>query len=729
MPELKPWEQYQDDSKTEAAAPWDLYKNGGDNQENKEEPKYEEPGLGRRLYEQGVVIPVRAARNLMPYGESLQKIMVDPIAGALQGKTMEEKQRERDEYDAYLRHTYPGQLEGAQTGVDVLGSLYKPMAVQATEPLASQATQHPESVGFNLETGLSALPVGLSGLMHLPTTVKKSVGFIKSRPEVRQSMKKYEENPVLYDTYEQQTGGEPREHMVRTVMDDLNLKRTDKDIRLQAEKDAMEQARADRSESSREMSMSKRDIDYQRRNAYEDSRQQLEIGAEEGDAAKKIVGELQESYKKTASERNENLTQNGTVHDVVLFDNMFQNAIDNTTDPSQVAALERARWRLRQRAEETTGDPTAITSKEFNDFRAYLQDQVSNWGKHLTPAERGFAKIARSINDDLDDKIVGNDELRGIIKQQTIDYNDAMDLFGSDYNISKLKSSLKDPQKAAVIDRIAQNNPSVPTLKNTKAKISALEAIEESKRRGIYPTVPAESDLSSAESSRSEAVRKYIEARKKKTQISKERFPFSPESTESTINTAIVANPMHPRVNQTDALAKYAKTYPGGEDAFWDMYNKNKVLRDLSTMDQANGSRMTNLGKSVGGAIGGLITHASGGTIPETGIGAAAGAAGGAALDFNASKVWRSAVKAEQFTANMRKIGGAVIPSAAEQLQGRYGENQNQTSMHRGIPVEKLAGTKYERMMSSDPKKSAINHYILMNRDPEYQALILGENQ
>jgi hypothetical protein len=699
-------------------------------QEIDRSPQYEQPGFGRRLYEQGVVIPVRAARNLMPYGESLQRTMVDPVAAALQGKTMAEKQKEREEYDAYLRSVYPGQLEGAQMGVDVLGALYKPTAVQATEPLAAQAVEHPESLGLNLETGMSTLPVGLAGLMKIPAAIAKGVGFIKSRPEARPSMRKYEANPEVYDAYEAQTSGQPREHMVRSIQEDLNLKQTDKDIRLQAEKDAMEQARADRSEAAREMSMSKRDIDYQRRNAYEDARQSLRIGAEEGDAAKRIVGELQNNYKKTASQRNDILQRQGSMHDVTVIDELFRDAIDMTTDPSQVAALERARGRLKQRAVETTGDETAITPKEFNDFRAYLQSQVTNWGKHMTPSERGFSSIARAINDDLDNAIEGNEQLRAKIRQQTLDYNDAMDLFGDDYNISQLKSSLKDPQKSAVIDRISANNPDVPTLADTRAKLTAMETIEESKRRGIHPVVPAEQNLAAAEAERTAAIRRYLESRNKKAEIAKERLPFTSAQTESTINTAMVANPMHPRVNQTDALAKYAKTFPEGEDAFWDMYDKNKVLRDLSTLDQAQGSRMTNLGKSVGGAIGGGMSYMSGGSLPDIGLWGAAGAAAGAALDYNASKVYRSAFKMDRAQEGIRRTVNAATAATVKQLQARYGEQATQTAMNSGIPIDKLAGTRYEaplmKTLQEDPRKAAVVHYVSYQNDPEYARLVGG---
>jgi hypothetical protein len=481
------------------------------------------------------------------------------------------------------------------------------------------------------------------------------------------------------------------------------------------------------------MAMNKRDIDYQRRNAYEDTRQALQIGAEEGDAAKRIVGELQNNYKKTANQRTDLLVQQGTMHDVTVIDDMFKNAIDNTTDPSQVAALERARGRLKQRAIETTGDETAITPKEFNDFRMYLQDQVTNWGKHMTPAEKGFAKIGRAINDDLDFHIEGNETLRAKIRQQTLDYNDAMDLFGNDYNINQLKSSLKDPQKVAVIDRIAANNPDTPTLADTKSKIAAMDAIEESKRRGIHPVVPAEQSLATAENEKSMAIRRYLEARNKRADISKERLPFTAEATESTINTAMVSNPMHPRVNQTDALANYANTFPGGEDAFWDMYDKNKVLRDLSTMDQAQGSRMTNLGKAVGGSIGGGMSYLSGGSLPDVGLWGAAGAGAGAALDYNASKFYRAGIKTDQAQAGIRRIANAATSTTVEQLQARYGEQATQTAMNSGIPIDKLAGTKYEgplmKTLQEDPKRAAVVHYISVQNDPEYARLVSGGNE
>ena len=628
--------------------------------------EYEQPGLAKRLYEQNVVIPVRAARHFAPNPEAIQERFIDPAIGYFTGETPEQRKANREEYDRYLQQQYPKAREFYESRGALVGGLAKgalaavnPLmaAQQATEPLVEQLVTRPESVDFNPETAMSTANLLVPAALSAPKYAAKGIAGIKAGINEKPSLKAYMENPDPYDTYEAGAVGEPRRQLVEEVMTNLEGKVADKAGRLQSAQDAIEDARSSRSQAAKEITSHKRDISYERRNAAEDIRRATEINMTDADFAKNLTTELRKGYEATAAERNAHLMSENVHHDTTEIDDLFKSAIDQTTDPAQVAQLERARARLKTRALETTGDETAIASKDLNDFRAYLQNQV-DYSSKLTPGERGFNDVANSINDILDNSIVGNEELRSTLKQQTVDYKDAMDLVGDKFNMSQLESTLRDPQKRVVIDRIAANNPDLPTLNNVKAKVDTRAKFDESQRRGIPIQVPSEKLLTQAETSREQAIRDYITARKQRTEIQKEQLPFRPEGTEAVINQKMVSNPMHPKVVQGEQLQSYAESvHPQGPEDFWNKYEKNKVLRDLDTLNATQGSRMTNIGRSAGGVVGGALSYLSGNPImsAETGLAAGIGGLAGGYLDKNASSLFRSAARGAKATEPMSK--------------------------------------------------------------------------
>jgi hypothetical protein len=50
--------------------------------------------------------------------------------------------------------------------------------------------------------------------------------------------------------------------------------------------------------------------------------------------------------------------------------------------------------------------------------------------------------------------------------------------------------------------------------------------------------------------------------------------------------------------------------------------------------------------------------------------------------------------------------------------------------MNSGIPIDKLAGTRYEaplmKTLQEDPRKAAVVHYVSYQNDPEYARLVGG---
>ena len=652
----------------------------------------ERPGLAKRLYEQNVVIPVRAARHFAPNPETIQSGL-DWGIGQVTGETPEQRKASREEYDRYLQRQYPRAREFYESRGALVGGLAKGalaavnpfMAVQqATEPLVEQAVTRPESIDFNPETTMGAINLLAPAALSAPKYIAKGIAGIKGTPAQKPSLEAYRANPDGYDIAEQAAGGEPRRQLVEEVKTNLESKAADKAGRLQSVQDAIDDARSTRSQAAKDITSHKRDISYERRNAAEDIRRATEINMTDADFAKNLTTELRNGYEATAAERNANLMGNNIHHDTTEIDNIFKSAIDHTTDPAQVAQLERARARLKSRAIETTGDETAIASKDLNDFRAYLQDQV-DYSSKLTPGERGFNNVANSINDILDNSIVGNETLRSKIKQQTVDYKDAMDLVGDKFNMSQLESTMRDPQKRVVIDRIAENNPDLPTLNDVKDKVDARAKFDESQRRGINISVPSENLLSQSEKTKEQAIRDYLTARKQRTDIQKERLPFNPEGAEANINQNIVANPMHPKVVQGEKLQSYAEDiHPQGPEDFWSKYEKNKVLRDVTGMDTAQGSRMTNIGRGVGAAIGGVGSYLSGNPVmsAQTGLAAGLGGVAGGYLDYNASKMFRSAARGAK---TMEPMSQAFYPFAGMSRQ------------------------------------QAVEHFIRSSRDPQYQ--------
>jgi hypothetical protein len=310
-----------------------------------------------------------------------------------------------------------------------------------------------------------------------------------------------------------------------------------------------------------------------------------------------------------------------------------------------------------------------------------------------------------------------------------------MDLFGDDYNIAKLKSAMADPQKRAVVERIMINNPDLTSMKDIATKVDRQSSLDEKIRRGWKPTVSAEKDLQTAEQQRKDAINSYLAARQSKKSISSERFPLTADNAESNLHQTMMRNEIHPKVRKEDYINRYAnEVHPSGPDDFWKKYDENKVLYDLSTMDTTNGSRMVNLGKAVGTPVGAALGYFTGdksGTMAM--LGGAMGGGTGAYFDNNASKFYRGGIKAQMAYPGVARSISRGLAVGANSLTSRMGQNQNQSMAQGQIPLDRLAGTKYEgqmiEAMNQGKEKAALLHYMLSKRDPEYNALTSGERQ
>jgi hypothetical protein len=275
-----------------------------------------------------------------------------------------------------------------------------------------------------------------------------------------------------------------------------------------------------------------------------------------------------------------------------------------------------------------------------------------------------------------------------------------MELFGGEYPLGKIQSSLKDPMKKR--DMINLNVPAIDDI------IKTLDYRDKFKRdlaMGIRPEAPSQAA--------------YDQAQSTFETLKSQKMGMTPDSAQSTLRSSLVSSPGNPAVNQEDKLRWYAENaHPGGPEDFYRKYEQNKVLRDLGTMDQAQGSRMVNLGKSIGGLVGGTTGYIMGdhsGYTTTAGIGA--GATAGAVLDYNASKFYRAGIKAPLKAPGVGRSITAGLGVSAEALNSKRQE----------IPFDKLAGTPYEGMfikaVQEGGNKPAMLHYMLSKRDPEYQAL------
>lgn len=674
------------------------------------------PSALKQFYERNVVGPVMGAVNLVPGGKALEHMVTDPIAGYFKGISPDENQARREAYQTYFRKQYPGVLEGSEFGADMVASPYKGAYI-AAEPFINQTVTHPERVGFNPETALNVAPLALQTGLGAPAIAAKSIAGVKLKKPEYKSFEAYRENPKLYDDFEAKTGGEPVKHMSGNMIDTLSEKERSIAEALEAAKDA-------KSSATLGEQFAKRDIGQQRASAYVDKKNELALGLEDSNAAKSVVSDLKDANRKVGEIRDEVLNQSNTTFHVDEIDAILSRAEKSVLGQSERSKIRSAREELQtlvDNSNEYTLDMTPINQRQqfispqqLTKFRGFLQDNVT-YGYGMSPADRALNGAAREINATMDAKIPEAHELRNVLHQQTKDFNTALDLFGGEYNLGSLKSALKDPVKRAAVERIADAN-NITSLKDTIRKFDDWEIIKEQKARKEYIPVPAEQDLIYSEKAKKDAIRALLEQKFKKDEL-----PFSSVNAEGKLQANLIANPMHPKELPTRQLQDYGQNvHPGGPDDFLDQYNKTKVLRDLSTADVAQGSRSAVVGATTGSAVGSAIGYGVGGPL-GSGVGGAIGSGIGGYLgakaDISGSNAIRGLTKMGQkpFVQTMSKFNQSALSPTIKAF--------NNPEYLRS----KVQGTPYQQQFTGDEQKDAITHYMLSQKDPEYQNLIMGD--
>ena len=753
-------------------------------------PQYDD-GIGQQLKDE-LYIDTTGLANVMPYPKAIQHTLIDPVVGLgegaagvaknrydvlkdyLTGKkggenksmgqawdenvmTADAVQNRRDEYENYLRQRYPGKLEGANAGGSLAGSTYKAAFMPwelATEGLVDQTFTRPDSLGANLETGFNVLPVGLQAIAEGPKLLAKGLAKIKMKPEERTALDSYEKNPHAYDTFEEIQGrntttGGPKEALIREVKGNLETHRDAAKDNVRTIQQAIDDTRADSKLTSQRISLGKQEKSFEEANYKADMRDKNAITPEDAEMAKDVIKKLKENYEGSARVRRGILQDSGVKVNAQGYVDALEEHANNTANPNLAASLQRAANRIKELSgkyyeydDEFKVIPGSerlhdISAEKANDIRKYLQDQVVNWGeKHQNRAERGFTSVAKNINNDLDNLVTTNEEMRSLLRQQTRDFEDATEMFGGDFNLSKLKNALKDEQKMGVINRIQSRGEIDPnnirnvfddTVNTDRTGINTLDVAIKKARdlqqfddliRRKYP-IPTDASRAIEEMVREKAgydakiplLNRSMDAAKSI------KTPMSPDTAETTLQASFLSNKNRPRINQTDAVSQYAQNvHPQGPEDFLDKWEKNKVLRDLYTADVTNGSKMVNFGKYLGSAAGAMLGGASGGTTAAAMLGAG-GAILGGYLDNNASGFIRGGIKASQSPVmngirsfNQRGLAPTV---------GAMSQNFR----------ERVQGTKYANMFTGDSAKDAIAHKLMFNRDPEYAKLVMGEQE
>jgi hypothetical protein len=652
---------------------------------------YEQPGLGRRLYEQNVVIPVRAMRHLAPIPETLQEYVIDPIAGAISGESAEEHKRKRDEYDRYLRQIYPTATEAYESRGQMAGGLLKaPIPyVGSGEGITEQAATRPESLGFNVETALNLLPPFLSA----PRAIAGGVGFIKSRPDQRQSLRAYSENPSYYDKYEARTGGKP----VRALEEEVQSN-------LAARESAMSKNISD---LTGEVSELKTQDAMQVARAIDDIKTKTELGTYDGDAMISARNKLQEEYKKTAEIRNKVLEETQGEMNIAPLLDLVDQAERNVILPEHKAAIRAVAADIESVSQFSgQGDNTfqSISPRALNELREKLQKNVS-WGGHSQPWETQYKALAMQFNDILDVSIPGNNPLRAKIREETIRYNTANNLFGSEYPLRKFESAAKDPMKRRALENLA-----IPEIHDILKTIDYRENFQKNLKYGEKP--------------KSQVIDEYLRKKAMLEQAKSEKLPLSSMQAPSALESAMMETYRNPKLNPTNKIEQYAQSvHPEGPMDFRQKMEATKVLRDVEGLNGAQGSRMVNLGRYVGGAAGTAIGAMTGNPAWSV-AGGGFGALAGGVLDNNASNIFRGGMR----------YGEKMAPAmTTAKLGSRAYSDYEKNKQYGGIPMDRLAGTKYEaqimQTLQEDPKRAAVVHYMMSQKDPEYARLVSGGDE
>ena len=645
-------------------------------------------------------ILANASENLVPFGAAIHHKVIDPIVGHFTGETPKERLTKRETYERYLQAKYPRLHYQANSLADAAGAPLKGES-QLMEPYINQVATHPETVGFNPQTAMSAAPMAAGVTLPFAAGLgAKAIGGIKARPAERASLKAYAENPAAYDSAEKLAGGKVREKLVNELQD--NIKEIEDNGA--ASKDAMGVAKYDKGQADANQRISKQAVTQEQRGAISDTRDQFKPGVAEGDAIIQARKDLETARNKSAQNRNAVLDKIGADGaQVNAFKPYFENAKKKLIRPEDKANVDAA-WADLVATSEENSNSGRVSARQIDDFRQKLQSHVPYDKSHKEAWHYAYNNIARDLNNALDEAIPVNNPLRKQVQADTLRYNKADDLFGGDYPLARLQKAIKEPMMRRDLEDL--NIPSVNQLiKNADASAKFEEAL----KNGIMPKVKAEDDLAHFTSSKEDAIKRYLQSKQEMEQSKALVAPMSSKQVEPTLNSAMVANEMHPRVNQNKALTNYAENiHPQGPEDFYGKYKVNKVLRDLSTMDTANGSRMVNLGKSIGKPVGGAAGLIMGHRKAGVHIGEALGASAGAALDYGAGGAFRNLTKMSQQPNILDAATMASTPIV------KY--------------IQRLQGTPYasqlEQAQAEDPQKAAILHYMLSSNDPNYAKLI-----
>ena len=616
----------------------------------------ERPGLAKRLYEQNVVIPVRAARHFAPNPETIQSGL-DWGIGQVTGETPEQRKASREEYDRYLQRQYPRAREFYESRGALVGGLAKGAlaavnpfmaAQQATEPLVEQAVTRPESIDFNPETAMSTANLLVPAALSAPKYIAKGIAGIKGTPAQKPSLEAYRANPERFDTAEQAAGGEPLRSLKEEMYSNLQSKemeRAGKIGQLTAETAAL------KAEDARQVARS-----------IEDVRTKTELGTYEGDAMKSAVKKLQDNYKATAETRNKILdeTQGSMPIDpLIKLVNAAESRVILPEHKANIAAIKNDIFNI-------AGDSGQISPRELNVLREKLQQNVS-WGGHSTPWETQYKGLARDFNEMLDISIPGNHPLRAQIREETLRSNMANDLFGGDFPLKKFEAAVKDPMK-----RRELQNLNIPEIDDIIKTIDYRTNFNKNLKLGERP--------------KSDVIGEYLTKKKELEGITANQLPLSSKQVGgTTLESAMMDTARNPKLNAPKAIKGYAEqVHPSGPEDFYNKFEEAKVLRDVTGMDTAQGSRMTNIGRGVGAAIGGVGSYLSGNPVmsAQTGLAAGLGGVAGGYLDYNASKMFRSAARGAK---TMEPMSKAFYPFAGMSRQ------------------------------------QAVEHFIRSSRDPQYQ--------
>ena len=576
-------------------------------------------------------------------------------------RSPQDEQQYRDAYSEYLANKYPGQASFTSNlaqglylparllagGASAVGQGISGIA-QTAEPLLNQVEGEGHAMGLNKETAMNAgLPLAMHGAMTaLPYVERGGAQLLGKMKKVNpESMAAYQANPEHYEqiqSYAEKNpvipSDQPLDQESRIPVGPMrNLEVESRNNLLKAEQDRAAKI------ATNEKSLAEAKGEQKAQHVYENetTKQQLTINPREAELAQKAVSSLKDRYNKTAVMRNHILEANQESFPTNDIDLRLQDWSKRAYDPGERGAIQNARDNLQEIANNNMEQGT-VTATQLNGIRKNLQDNVSTWTLHMNVKDRAFQNVSNEINDMLDTRIPENNPIRAKLRQETVDFIEAQKLFGGDFNLGKLKSSAKDPQKAAALQRILVRA-NIPDLNDALAKPQQLQDYNLAWKMGERPQVPADSEVAAA--------------LKEKEALEASKLPLSSATVGPRIKQAMLASPQSPRSARDVELAKYADQY---DKDFPRKFENAKVLGDLSRADYAQGSKWVNWARSVGAVIGGGIGAVIGEPVAGASIGASVAGTMGGSLDQNASGLLKKGLGAQNYSMSQESSMGRI---------------------------------------------------------------------